>query len=229
MPPSRRTRLPAQDSRLEAQPSLAEQAFRRLEEMIVTMELAPGEVLSEAGLSSRIGIGRTPIREALKRLEVQRLVTSVPRKGLIVRDMNVAEHFALLEVLRPLDRLLAVKAARWATDSQRDALRSGAAEIRTAAGAGDRHGYLELDQRCDQIIAQAARNPFATDTLAPLYSHSRRFWCSFSQAPDLQTSAELHARLMEAVAEGDSEAAGKASDALLDFMEAFCRSVIGVV
>lgn len=229
MPPVRRSRETPKGIPHEEQPSLAEQAFRRLEEMIVTMELAPGAVLSEAGLSSLTGIGRTPIREALKRLELQRLVTSVPRKGLIVREMNVAEHFALLEVLRPLDRLLAVKAARWATDSQRAALRSAASEIRTAAETGNRHGYLELDQCCDQIIAQAARNPFATDTLTPLYSHSRRFWCSFSQTPDLRTSAELHACLMSAVADGDPEAAGAASDALLDFMESFSRSVIGMV
>jgi len=209
--------------------SLADQAYLQLEEMIVTLELAPGAVLSEAGLSARMGIGRTPIREALKRLEIQRLVSSVPRRGLRVREMNVAEHFALLEVVRPLDRLLATKAARWATDEQREVLRASAKGILEAAQNGDKHAYLLHDQECDRTITQAAHNPFAVDALAPLYSHCRRIWCSYSRGSDLLLSAEKHARLMEAVASGDEEAAGRASDALLDFLESFCRAVIGVV
>jgi DNA-binding GntR family transcriptional regulator len=91
------------DAALESQPgggspSLAEQAYRKLEEMIVTLELPPGATLSEASLSQKTGFGRTPIREALKRLEHQGLVTSMPRKGLIVRDMKVEDQFTLVEV-----------------------------------------------------------------------------------------------------------------------------------
>ncbi|GLH73123.1 GntR family transcriptional regulator [Geothrix limicola] len=209
--------------------SLADQAYQQLEEMIVTLELAPGAVLSEAGLSARMGIGRTPIREALKRLEIQRLVSSVPRRGLLVREMNVAEHFALLEVMRPLDHLLATKAARWATEAQRKALRGEAKGILEAAKKGDKHAYLFHDRECDRIVMQAAHNPFAMDALTPLYSHCRRIWCSYSRGSDLLLSAEKHARLMLAVAEGDEEEAGRASDALLDFLESFSRAVIGVV
>ncbi|MBI1753742.1 MAG: GntR family transcriptional regulator [Acidobacteria bacterium] len=223
-----RTRIAAGPSS-EAGQSLAEQAYQQLEEMIVTLELAPGSVLSEASLSALMGIGRTPIREALKRLEIQRLVASVPRRGLLVREMNVAEHFALLEVMRPLDRLLATKAARWATDEQRAALREAAKGMLGAAKKGDKHSYLLCDQACDQIVTAAAHNPFAVDALSPLYSHCRRIWCSYSRPADLLLSAEKHARLMEAVASGDEEAAGRASDALLDFLEAFTRSVVGVI
>lgn len=213
----------------EGAQSLADQAYQQLEEMIVTLELAPGSVLSEASLSARMGIGRTPIREALKRLEIQRLVSSVPRRGLLVREMNVAEHFALLEVMRPLDRLLATKAARWATEAQRAALRKAAKGMLEAAKKGDKHAYLLCDHTCDQIVTAAAHNPFAVDALSPLYSHCRRIWCSYSRPADLLTSAEKHARLMEAVAHGDEEAAGRASDALLDFLETFTRSVVGVI
>jgi DNA-binding GntR family transcriptional regulator len=209
--------------------SLADQAFQQLEEMIVTLELAPGAVLSEAGLSARMGIGRTPIREALKRLEIQRLVTSVPRRGLLVREMNVAEHFALLEVMRPLDHLLARKAARWATEDERTALREDAQGILQAAKDGDKHAYLFYDRECDRLVMQAAHNPFAVDALMPLYSHCRRIWCSYSRMSDLMLSAEKHAALMEAVANGGEEEAGRASDALLDFLESFSRSVIGVI
>jgi DNA-binding GntR family transcriptional regulator len=211
-----------------APPSLAEQAYRRLEEMIVTLVLPPGATLSEATLSARTGIGRTPIREALKRLEHQGLVTSMPRKGLIVRDMKVEDQFTLLEVLRPLDRLLAGKAAQWAMASQREALRECAVAMVAAAEAKDLHGFLQCDQACDQIIYQAARNPFAIDIVTPLYSHCRRFWCSFSRDGDLTRVADLHRELMHAVADGRPEQAEAASDALLDYLEAFTRTVLGI-
>jgi DNA-binding GntR family transcriptional regulator len=218
------------DSRPEAgaEPSLAAQAYRLLEEMIVTLALPPGATLSEASLSARTGIGRTPIREALKRLEHQGLVTSMPRKGLIVRDMKVEDQFALLEVLRPLDRLIAVKAAQWATAPQREALRACARGMAAAAEAEDLHRFLLYDQECDALIYQAARNPFAIDLVTPLYSHCRRFWCSFSRDTDLPRMSGMHGELMGAVAGGDPERAALASDALVTGLETFARSVLGL-
>lgn len=208
--------------------SLADQAYRQLEEMIVTLVLPPGASLSEAILSARTGIGRTPIREALKRLEHQGLVTSMPRKGLIVRDMKVEDQLALLEVLRPLDRLIASKAARWANASQREALRGVADAMVQAAADGDLHAFLQCDQDCDRIIYEAARNPFAIDIVTPLYSHSRRFYCSFGQPDDLTRMAKLHADVMSAVAEGSETKASGASDALIDHLEAFTRAAVGL-
>ena len=208
--------------------SLATQAYSLLEEMIVTLVLAPGSTLTAASLSARTGIGRTPIREALKRLEHQGLVTSMPRKGLIVRPMKVEDQFTLLEVLRPLDRLIATKAAGWANETQRAALRECALGMTAAAAAGELPAFLKLDQACDEIIYQAARNPFAIDIVTPLYSHCRRFWCSFSRDRDLVRVAQLHAELMEAVAAADPDRAGAASDALISDLEAFSRSVLGL-
>jgi DNA-binding GntR family transcriptional regulator len=210
------------------EPSLAGQAYHLLEEMIVTLVLPPGATLSEATLSARTGIGRTPIREALKRLEHQGLVTSMPRKGLIVRDMKVEDQFTLLEVLRPLDRLIAVKAAQWATDAQRQALRDCAAAMRKAADARDLPTFLRYDQECDAIIYQAARNHFAIDIVTPLYSHCRRFMCSFGRDGDLNQLADLHGDLMGAVAEGEPDRAAAASDALIAHLEAFSKSVLGL-
>jgi len=207
--------------------SLAEQAFRLLEEMIVALELPPGATLSEASLSQKTGFGRTPIREALKRLEHQGLVTSMPRKGLIVRDMKVEDQFTLLEVLRPLDRLIAVKAAQWILEPQRAALRACAAAMAAAAAGRDLHAFLKCDQECDAIIYQAARNPFAIEIVTPLYSHCRRFWCSFSRDGDLAQVAGLHGDLMRAVADGHPERAAAASDALVAHLERFTRSILG--
>jgi DNA-binding GntR family transcriptional regulator len=80
--------------------SLTDRAYRDLEEMIVTLQLLPGSAVSETALSQRLGIGRTPIREALQRLARERLVTILPRRGIIVSEINVKSQLRLLEVRR---------------------------------------------------------------------------------------------------------------------------------
>src|SRR5262249_52814750 len=87
---------------------LSDQARARLEEMIVSLELPPGSVWSEADLSAKLGIGRTPVREALQRLEGDHLVRILPRHGAQITEINVVEQLLLLELRRALDRLIAV-------------------------------------------------------------------------------------------------------------------------
>ena len=105
--------------------SLSERAYRRLEEMIVTLQLAPGSVVSETALSKRLGIGRTPIREALQQLARERLVVVLPRRGIMVSEINVRTQLRLLEARRELERLIAQRAARRASDGGTDALSRG--------------------------------------------------------------------------------------------------------
>ena len=95
--------------------SLADQAYNLVERMIVTLELIPGAVFSESELSEQIGIGRTPLREALQRLASDRLVVALPRRGMMVTDIHVTEYLALLDTRRVLDRLIVVRACRRST------------------------------------------------------------------------------------------------------------------
>ena len=205
-----------------------EQAYNLIEEMIVTMELPPGASVSEATLSAKTGIGRTPIRMALKRLEQQGLITSLPRKGVFIRQLKVEDELAILEIRRPVERMLSCKAARLATQTQRDTLRFCVDCMVQAALAGDVHRYLHFDQECDRIIYETSRNPFAIDFVTLLYSHSRRFWVAYSQKTDWVRIAHLHSDMMNAVADGDEDRTGKASDALMDYLEGFCRTVVGL-
>ena len=87
--------------------TLTEQAYNRLEEMIVTLRFAPGAVLSEQALATEIGIGRTPVREALQRLAREGLVLVLPRKAIIVTDTDPRRQLLVLEVRREIERLLA--------------------------------------------------------------------------------------------------------------------------
>ena len=207
-------------------PTLAAQAYDIVEAMIVTHALPPGTVFSEGELSERIGIGRTPLREALQRLAGDRLVVALPRRGMMVTEINLLDFLALLETRRVLDRLVARRAARRATPDQRAALREQAATLQQAAAAEDLEAFMRADREGDELLDAAARNPFATQATAALHAHSRRFWYQYRHEGDLTRSATLHSRLLHAVAEGDEPAAEQAADALIDYLDAFTREVL---
>ena len=110
-----------------ADATLTEQAYRAIEEAIVTLDVAPGEVVSEAQLATKLGFGRTPVREALQRLARERLVRILPRRGIVVAAVDVGEQLRLLEVRREIERLVARAAARRADAAQRARFREIAA------------------------------------------------------------------------------------------------------
>jgi DNA-binding GntR family transcriptional regulator len=213
---------------LEDPESQTEQAFNLIEQMIVTLEIPPGGSVSEATLSAKTRIGRTPIRMALKRLEHLGLVTSLPRKGVFIRQMKVEDQLAILEVRRPVEKMLAMKAARLATPQQREMLRVSVKAMLQSAVAGDVHQYLQHDQECDQIIYETSRNAFAIDFVTLLYSHSRRFWVANSQKTDWVKLAQLHWEMMNAIADGNEEKTARSSDDLIDYLETACKSLIGL-
>src|SRR3546814_801032 len=138
----RKATAPASKSNAHAskpESSLTEQAYTALEEMIITLQLAPGSAVSEAGLSELLGIGRTPIREALQRLARERLITILPQRGVLVSEINVGTQLRLLEVRRELERLIARCAARRATDAELLQFREIAEHLETAARRSEEH------------------------------------------------------------------------------------------
>ncbi|MEO0558087.1 MAG: GntR family transcriptional regulator [Bacteroidota bacterium] len=207
-------------------PTLAEQAYDTIEALIVTLELAPGEVFTEGELGERVGIGRTPLREALQRLIAQRLVVSIPRRGMRVTAIDLADMQALLETRRVLERLVAQTAARRATPNQRDELAACADAAEDAARSDDLAAFLRADREGDELLEAASRNPYATRALSALHVHCRRLWVRFRHDGDLVESATLHAAVLRAVADGDDAAAATATDRLLDYLDAFARDTL---
>jgi DNA-binding GntR family transcriptional regulator len=112
-----------------------------LEELIVTLELPPGSVWSELQLSEKLGIGRTPVREALQRLQAHHLVKILPRLGAQITEINVTQQLLALEVRRVLERLIAEKAARRATPDERQQLLL-MADTLEGMGNSDVHKFL---------------------------------------------------------------------------------------
>ena len=207
--------------------TLTEQAYTLLEEMIVRLELTPGSAVSEAMLSARLGIGRTPIREALQRLARERLVRILPRRGVIVSEIDVKSQLRLLEVRREIERLMARAAARRSSAHERSQFTNLARAFRRSARARDDVSFLRTDREFNELCLLAARNEFAATAMGLMNSLSRRFWfLHFRQAADLPVTARLHADLAQAIADGDEALAAAAVDSLLDNIESFTRNTV---
>lgn len=207
--------------------TLTERAYVALEELIVRLELAPGSVVSETMLSDRLGIGRTPIREALQRLARERLVQILPRRGVIVSTIDVRSQLRLLELRREVERLVARCAARRATSAERARFSALAGEFETAADTNDDLHFMRVDREFNGLTLTAARNEFAADAMGTMQSLARRFWYHhYRQAADMPEAARLHAGLARAIAAGDERAAAAALDALLDNIESFTRATV---
>jgi DNA-binding GntR family transcriptional regulator len=208
--------------------TLTEQAYRAIEEQIVTLRLKPGDVLSEQMLSASFRIGRTPIREALQRLAREGLVTILPRKGILVSDLNPRTQLLVLEVRRELERLLSRAGAERATASQRGDLMRIADGMDSAAKTNDGMAFMRLDREMNQLVIEAAHNDYAARSMKLLQGLSRRFWyMHYREAADLPLCARLHANQARAIAKRNSEQAARASDKLMDYVETFTRATVG--
>lgn len=199
--------------------SLTDRAYKELEEMIVTLQLEPGAVLSESTLAERLGIGRTPIREALHRLGREGLVVILPRRGILVSEINVRSQLRLLEVRREIERLMARSAARRATEEERTAFREIASGMVSSAAREDDVTFMRFDLRLNQLVAHACRNEYAAKAIGLMAGLSRRFWfMHHKMVADMPLAAKRHADMALAIAAGDAEGAGGASDLLMDYV-----------
>lgn len=205
--------------------SLTDRAYKGLEERIVTLRLKPGMVLSESALAEQLGIGRTPIREALHRLAREGLVVILPRRGILVSEINVRSQMRLLEVRREIERLMTRSAAHRATDDERRQFRDIAAGMLDCADRGDDVGFMRLDHELNLLVASTCRNEYAAKTMGLMAGLSRRFWfMHYKQVADMPLAAKRHADMAVAIADGDADTAADACDKLLDYVEDYTRA-----
>lgn len=207
--------------------TLTEEAYAQIEERIVTLRLKPGEVLSEQALSASLKIGRTPIREALQRLAREGLIIVLPRKGILVSDINPRNQLLVLEVRRELERLLSRSGAERATKEEKDQLTETARAMDAAGKSSDDIAFMRLDRDLNRLVLEAAHNEYAARAMKLMQGLSRRFWyMHYREAADLPLCARLHAEQARAIAKGDPLKAAKASDNLMDYVESFTRTTV---
>lgn len=207
--------------------SLTDHAYQRIEEDIVMLQLQPGSIVSEAQLGERVGIGRTPIREALQRLALAGLVVILPRRGIMISEIDIRAQLQLLEVRREMERLVAGNAADRATTAEKERFRGIADEMQRAAETDDDRAFLRLDRELNDLSVGAARNGFAAKAMQLMQPLSRRFWfIHYQEVADLPLCARLHADVARAIGDGDRDSACTASDRLLDYIETFTRATL---
>lgn len=197
--------------------SLADQAYRVLEEQLVTLRLAPGELVSEKDLMDKAAIGRTPVREAIQRLSAEGLLQVLPRKGLMVTPLRRSDLVRIFEARRVLERLMAVKAAERATPDQRLALKFLSNNL--LAAENDLELFFQLDQQLNELLESACDNRFLVNALSVMHSQCRRLWYMNRKSLDMQLSARLHSGLALAVANGDTARAIRALDEIISILE----------
>ncbi len=207
---------------------LADRAYRLLEELIVMLMLPPASILSEAELSAKLKIGRTPIREALQKLAADNLILIQPRRAIVVNDIHISEHLIVLETRRVLERLIIVSAAKRATSFERKQLSQYFDNMMASAISGDMENFMRHDKYFDMALGKISRNYFAARSCAPLQSLSRRFWVYYQNSGDLMKSANLHRDIMLAIIDSDIDKAGIASDNLIDYLENSAKKILAI-
>lgn len=228
--PAARRKLPTPAPAARKRPrSLTEQAYERIEEMIVKLELAPGAAITETEVSENLGIGRTPVREALQRLAREHLVVILPQRGVLVSTIDIKRQLRLLETRREVERLVARSAARRATDEERKRFVELAVKFDAAARSRDQSRFMRADKEFNDLALRAARNEFAAGAMGLMHGLSRRFWfMHHRQVDDIESMARMHGDLARAIAGGNEATASAALDALIDHIEDFARVTVSV-
>jgi len=216
-----------QPSRSESA-SLAERAYHAIREMIVSLELRPGAVIDERGLMERLGIGRTPTREALRRLAQERLVEVYPRRGMFVTSVEIRDLASLTEVRSLLESHVARLAAERATDEDRSALDALLDELGARADL-DTSELMALDERIHRQVYSSGHNPFLESTLEEYYVLALRIWyLALDRANELEEAVLGHRELLEAIHDGDADRAEETMRAhVLEFEESMRRVLTG--
>jgi DNA-binding GntR family transcriptional regulator len=207
--------------------SLADRAYESLRDRLVILEIAPGEPLNDDSLARSLGVGRTPVREALKRLEMDRLVVTYPRRGTFATRVEINDLAYISEIRAELEPLAAARAARLATASARQALREvldAADRLSPEAGPLD---ILRADAAIHRTIYRAAANPYLQDALVRYTNLSTRIWCLVMDRLD-GVAGHLHEHhdLVEAIIAGDAELAAQLSRGHVDRFETAVRAAL---
>jgi DNA-binding GntR family transcriptional regulator len=204
---------------------LADRAYVELRDQIVTLAIPPGAPINEESLGRELQLGRTPLREAIKRLALENLVAVYPRRGTFVTEINITDLAHISDVRGQLEGHAAYRAAERLTPAQRDELDALVLEIEGASG-GAPH-LMELDARIHRFIYGCAGNPYLRDTLERYLNLSLRIWyLVIARLPHLFERVHEHQELLLAIRDGDAAGARAIAAAHVARFETEIRGVL---
>jgi DNA-binding GntR family transcriptional regulator len=204
---------------------LADRAYVALRDLIVSLELQPGALVTEPELVARLGIGRTPVREALRRLAQERLIDVYPRRGMLVTTVDVRDLARLCEVRAALEPEAARLAAERATQVDLDEISALIAELRVRRRRDDR-SLIALDRRIHAAIYRATHNQFLAETLEWYYTHALRIWMLGLDRTSLAEAVHEHSALLDAIRRGNGARAAELMRAHVERFEDEMRDVL---
>jgi DNA-binding GntR family transcriptional regulator len=190
------------------------------------LSLPPGAVIDEVALQEELQLGRTPIREALKRLALEKLVTIVPRRGMFVTEIGITDLRHLYEVRIELEALAARLAARRGAERHWQRM---AAALEQVGTLNDHDALIAIDGVCHEIMYEAAGNDFLSDTLNTLYALSLRLWYFvLADIADMHDTVLEHRAILDALRAGDEDAAAALiTGHIIAFQEGIQSAMVG--
>lgn len=189
---------------------LRDVVFNTLRNAILKGELKPGERLMEIQLAMKLGVSRTPVREALRKLELEGLVIMIPRRGAIVADITIQDLHDVLEVREALEELAVQKACANITQEQLEALQQAETDFKRYAENGDLMGCAESDMQFHEIIYEATNNRRLQQILMNLREQMYRYRMEYLKDKKMyRLLMEEHEQILKAIRKGDKQQAGE--------------------
>ncbi|HEX5261574.1 MAG TPA: GntR family transcriptional regulator [Gaiellales bacterium] len=205
----------------EAPPLLSERAYAALRDRLITIAIAPGQPIDEDALTRELGMGRTPVREAIRRLALEGLIVVYPRRGTFASAINITSLSDIADVRAQLEPHAAQRAAELADDADRAQAQALIAELDDPPQGQE--ALIELDARVHRFVHRCCRNPYLEGDLDRYLNMSLRIWhLTFDRLPPLADRVREHRELLHAICRGDGEAARRIA---LGHVEAFAREM----
>ena len=196
--------------------SLTERAYAEIRNRVMTLAFPPGQFLNESTICAAIGIGRTPVHEALHRLQIEGLVQIVPRKGVLIRTDSLNDVIALIETRMLVEPSGMALAAQRAKAHHLTTLQTILKQARRAIKNGDRGAYMALDLKFHDEIVSATDNAVLADVIRMLHQRAGRIWnLQLWTDADLRVTQLEHEEIFAALKSGDADAASAAARAHL--------------
>src|SRR5919201_5827874 len=182
---------------------LADRAYVALRDRLVTLRIPPGSPIDEDAIGRDLKMGRTPVREAIKRLALENLVTVFPRRGTFASEINITDLAHISDVRAQLEAHAAYRAAERITDAQRAELAGLLHELQLSRGNDDVEMLMELDAAVHRFIYRCAGNPFLEETLGRYLNLSLRIWyLVIDRLPHLFARVHEHEDVLRAIEAG---------------------------
>jgi DNA-binding GntR family transcriptional regulator len=206
---------------------LADRAYIELRDRIVTLRIPPGAPIDEDSVGQELAMGRTPVREAIKRLALENLVVVFPRRGTFASEINITDLAHISDVRGQLEGHAAFRAAQRITATQRAELAELLRELAHSQGSDDVAALMMLDARVHRFVYACADNPYMEETLGRYFNLSLRIWhLVLDRLPHLFARVHEHDDVLHAIAAGE---AARARDVLAEHIATFEREIRSVL